>query len=78
MKIGDLVQWTKAKLLTRVGPCKDIGVVTGFDKDNDPIILWQLRGAEDIGTYRSQIEVIDESRGFSNRTGQSCASCIGT
>ena len=43
----------------------EMGIVTGFDKDNDPIVFWQFKGLEEpsyIGTYRSQIEVANESQ----------------
>ena len=39
----------------------EMGMVIGFDKDNDPIVFWQFRGLEEpspIGTYRSQLVVV--------------------
>ena len=41
----------------------EMGIVIGFDKDNDPVLYWQFKGLEEpsyIGTYRSQIEVANE------------------
>tara|TARA_R110002124_G_scaffold108829_1_gene261528 strand:+ start:718 stop:903 length:186 start_codon:yes stop_codon:yes gene_type:complete len=42
----------------------EMGMVIGFDKDNDPIVFWQFKGLDDVfsdpkavGTYRSQLEV---------------------
>ena len=43
----------------------EMGMVIGFDKDNDPIGFWQFKGLEEplyIGTYRSQLEVANESQ----------------
>ena len=43
----------------------EMGMVIGFDKDNDPIVFWQFKGLEEplyIGTYRSQLEVANENR----------------
>ena len=43
----------------------EMGMVIGFDKDNDPIVFWQFKGLEEpasIGTYRSQLEVANESQ----------------
>jgi len=40
----------------------EMGMVIGFDKDSDPIVYWQFKGLEEpayIGTYRSQVEVIN-------------------
>ena len=47
----------------------EMGMVIGFDKDNDPIVFWQFKGLDDVfsdpkavGTYRSQLEVANENR----------------
>ena len=56
MKIGDLI------IARDNHPDEgEMGMVIGFDKDNDPIVFWQLKGLEEpslVGTYRSQLEVI--------------------
>ena len=43
----------------------EMGMVIGFDKDNDPIVFWQFKGLDDVfsdpkavGTYRSQLVVV--------------------
>ena len=55
MKIGDLV------IAQPNHPYEgEMGIVIGFDNDNDPILYWQFQGLEEpssVGTYRSQIEV---------------------
>ena len=57
MKVGDLV------IARDNHPDEgEMGMVIGFDKDNDPVVYWQLKGLEEpayIGTYRSQVEVIN-------------------
>ena len=60
MKIGDLV-------IARANHPDEgeMGIVIGFDKDNDPVLYWQFKGLEEpsyIGTYRSQIELTNESQ----------------
>ena len=43
----------------------EMGIVIGFDNDNDPILHWQSLGLEEpssVGTYRSQLEVVNESQ----------------
>jgi len=42
-----------------------MGIIIGFDSDDDPILYWQFQGLEEpssVGTYRSQIEVINETQ----------------
>jgi len=51
MKIGDLVR-DKRDL--------DLGVIIGFDHEDDPVILWQSEGfVGKCGEYRSQVEVVN-------------------
>ncbi len=58
MKVGDLV------IARDNHPDEgEMGIVIGFDKDDDPIVYWQFKGFEEpvsVGTYRSQVEVANE------------------
>ena len=64
MKIGDLVRWLGAKrVIFKNIRCEilrnTVGIILGFDKDSDPIVLWQSDGiVGQCGEYRLQIEVI--------------------
>ena len=64
MNTGDLV-------IARPNPPYEgeMGIVIGFDNDNDPIVFWQFKGLDDVfsdpkavGTYRSQLEVANETQ----------------
>jgi len=68
MKVGDLVAPTR-------GSRKDagyMGVIVGYDEDDDPIVLWNKRdpqavderwaGQYALPEYRNSVEVINESR----------------
>ena len=60
MKIGDLV------VAKPNHPDEgEMGMVIGFDKDDDPIVFWQFKWLDDVfsdpkavGTYRSQLVVV--------------------
>jgi len=51
MKIGDLVR-DKRDL--------DLGVIIGFDHEDDPIIFWQSVGR--MCTVRKMVELLNEAR----------------
>jgi len=57
VKVGDLVQYQDEKWCP-------LGLITGFDKDDDPIVMFidgkQQEGAE--AYYRRNVKVISESR----------------
>ena len=55
MQIGDLVRVLAADL----EGCFPLGVIVGFDEDEDPIVF--ERG-EKFAHYRSHLEVIHESK----------------
>ena len=55
MKVGDLVQYQDEKW----GP---LGLITGFDKDDDPIVIFTDGYPLAEGYYRRNIKVISESR----------------
>ena len=62
MEVGDLVAGKKGG--TYDG---SVGVVFGFDEDNDPVVLWcNDLGSNDhspgCGEFRSSLKVISESR----------------
>ena len=52
MKVGDLIIATHHPDINN----GEMGVITGFNLDNEPVVFWQSTGCE--RTYRSQIEVI--------------------
>jgi len=55
MKLGDLVRWVHPEVCD-----EDLGVIVEFDRDNDPVILWQSEGfVGKCGEYRSQVEVVN-------------------
>ena len=65
MKVGDLVAGAKDKDWEGC-----MGIIIGFDPDNDPIVLWTGPYAHEgsilispgCGEYRSQLKVINEAR----------------
>jgi len=54
MKIGDLIKRTDPILNSHV-----YGLVVGFDKDEDPIILWNDGNIEE--EYASEVTVVIET-----------------
>ena len=54
MKVGDLIQFKGL----RNSPL--LGVIVGFDKDNDPIIR-SCKGGTTTPHWRNQVEVLNES-----------------
>ena len=62
MKIGELVQWSNEGMsFLSFDRINDVGIILGFDRDDDPIVLWQSRGLSNdcnVGEYRSRVEVI--------------------
>ena len=56
MKVGDLVQYRDSEWCP-------VGLITGFDKDYDPIIMF-INGEVERPTayYRKHIKVISEGR----------------
>ena len=55
MKVGDLVKWDDLNGVTLVG------VVVGFDNDNDPKVR-SCRSGITIAHWRRTVKVISESR----------------
>jgi len=60
LKVGDLVTWKNAK--TILGKVREVGLVIGFDKDDDPFVNWQKSGCKDCGEYKAQLEVVSSGR----------------
>jgi len=59
MKIGDLVQID----IGREGePGYRVGVITGFDTDDDPIVCWYDLEPKTDAFFRRHVEVINEAR----------------
>ena len=62
MKVGELVQWSNEGVsFLSFDRISDVGIILGFDRDDDPIVLWQSRGLPKdcwVGEYRSRVEVI--------------------
>ena len=58
LKIGDLVEWNKVK--TILGKVREIGLVVGFDKDDDPLVNWQKSGCS--AEYKTQLKVVSSGR----------------
>jgi|3_EtaG_2_1085321.scaffolds.fasta_scaffold94713_4 acyl-CoA hydrolase len=52
MEVGDLVRDIHDE---------DLGVIIGFDHEDDPNILWQSDGQQE-SQYRRHVEVISETR----------------
>ena len=64
MKVGDLVHYPDAPIRTWEDeePLRN-GIVVGFDKDNDPIVFFFGRKADEASPYYAHdIEVLSESR----------------
>ena len=62
MKVGDLVAGTEDG--TYDG---DIGIIFGFDEDDDPIVFWCTTAGSNeaspgCGEYRSHVEILNEAR----------------
>tara|TARA_R110002110_G_scaffold159572_1_gene357437 strand:- start:180 stop:377 length:198 start_codon:yes stop_codon:yes gene_type:complete len=65
MKVGDLVRGTEDGSWQG-----SMGIVIGFDSDDDPIVGWTGHHAHEgsnirspgCGEYRSQVEVVNEAR----------------
>ena len=55
MKLGDLVRWVHPEVCN-----KDLGVIIGFDHEDDPIIFWQSVGR--MCTVRKMVELVNEGR----------------
>ncbi len=53
MKVGDLIKRIQPIRSTHVH-----GVIVGFDKDNDPIIMWNNGNIEE--EYTSQVKVVSK------------------
>jgi len=51
MKVGDLVKDRQDE---------DLGVIIGFDHEDDPIIFWQSVGR--MCTVRKMVELVNEGR----------------
>ena len=58
LKIGDLVEWNNAKSMW--GKVREIGLVVGFDKDDDPLVNWQKSGCS--AEYKTQLKVVSSGR----------------
>ena len=54
MKVGDLVKYNALG-------CSRIGIIVGFDRDDDPIIRQSENGIA-MANWRTRVEVISESR----------------
>ena len=63
MKVGDLVSGREEEVYYGY-----VGLVLGFDEDDDPIVLWcnEMKGSNEFtpgcGEYRNTLEVLSESR----------------
>ena len=58
MKIGDLVKY---KYKVEVGYDRAVGVIVGFDRDDDPIV-YQSHNGEQTAHWLYSVEVINEDR----------------
>ena len=61
MKPGDLVKHAEGKFHGALYLESGIGIVLGFDEDNDPIIQWYEKGFQPYPAspeLRSEVEVI--------------------
>jgi len=70
MKIGDLVKfafYNTEQPANRHVPgyerLRKMGVITGFDKDDDPVVLWCGAGRATVpeANYRSHVELLSEA-----------------
>ena len=55
MKVGDLVKWTALRGEDLVG------LIVGFDKENDPMVR-DCKSGVIIAHWRKSLEVLNESR----------------
>jgi hypothetical protein len=62
MKVGDLVKLGRRDRAQRREP-SFIGIVAGFDEDDDPVVQWFLKGDEIFieSEYRSQVQIVSEA-----------------
>ena len=54
MKVGDLVKWTE------LGGENLVGIIVGFDDENDPIVK-SVGSSIKCAHWRSSLEVVSES-----------------
>ena len=71
MKVGDLINWVgpsedpeDLEVLEKVKGDSPVGIIVGFDEDNDPVILFPTSNAwlQSGPQYSRNVEVISESR----------------
>jgi len=58
MKVGDLV---KIAIARAPEPGHRVGIIAGFDKDNDPVVCYFDQVPQTDPFYRYHVEVINEA-----------------